>query len=112
MVKKIYKKFGQKINTKNFFTSKNKLLQSKFNKTYINKLKRHLYQKASLKLIKKNFNKYSSSLSSYSKSSNIKQSLVLKSPKWSFNSNEIMITKEEDSKNPNQFHLLVVWSSK
>lgn len=58
LVKKIYKKFAQKINTKNFFTSKNKILQSKFNKTYINKLKKPLYQKASLELINKSFNIY------------------------------------------------------
>ena len=77
LVKKIYKKFGQKRNAKNFFTPKNKLLQSKFNKTNINKLKKLIYQKTSLEIINISFNKYSSSLSSYSKSSNIKQSLVL-----------------------------------
>ena len=86
MFKKIYKKFGQKINTKNFFTSKNKLLQSKFNKTYINKLKKPLYQKASLEIINKSFNKYSSSLSF-----NIAKVLILNKI-WYYNhQNEVLI---------------------
>ena len=117
LVKKINKKFGNRKHTKSFFTPKNSLsIKTNFNKTYINNLKKPIHQKPSLELNNQSFNKYASSLSSHSKSSNIKSSIVLKSSKgnskslmededtssipiYSFNSNEIMITKEEDSKN-------------
>ena len=117
LVKKIYKKFVHKKSDKSFFKPKNRLsIQNKFNNSLINNLKKPICQKASLELPNKSVNKYSSSLSSFSKSSNIRNSVELKpyakgsnliiideptssNPINTFNSNEIMITKEDESKN-------------
>ena len=117
LVKKIYKKFVHKKAEKSFFKPKNRLsIQNKFNNSFINNLKKPICQKASLDLPSKSINTYGSSLSSFSRSSNIRNSIELEpatkmsnltiieertsnNPINSFNSNEVMITKEEESKN-------------